>query len=84
MVFPALFETFAQRRGVGVLLIAPGITGPAWNGSWGFAVRPSILNLCVRAPELERMLVRAGIRIFKFWFSVTQDEQRRRFKSPRA
>lgn len=27
------------------------------------------------------MLVRSGIRLFKFWFSVTQDEQRRRFES---
>ncbi|HFB54682.1 MAG TPA: polyphosphate kinase 2, partial [Hellea balneolensis] len=26
-------------------------------------------------------LVRSGIRIYKFWFSVTQDEQLKRFKS---
>ena len=26
------------------------------------------------------MLVRAGIRLFKFWFSVSRKEQRRRFK----
>jgi len=33
-----------------------------------------------QTPEFERQLVRSGIRLFKFWFSVSQDEQRRRFK----
>ncbi len=32
-----------------------------------------------QAPELERMLVRSGIRLVKFWFSVSQLEQRTRF-----
>ena len=47
----------------------------------GFCDAPQYLEFMRQAPELERMLVRSGIRIFKFWFSVTQDEQRRRFKS---
>ena len=34
-----------------------------------------------QAPELERMLVRSGIRLFKYWFSVTREEQRRRFRA---
>ena len=33
-----------------------------------------------QAPEFERQLVRAGITVIKFWFSVSRDEQRRRFK----
>ena len=33
-----------------------------------------------QAPEFERQLVRSGVRLFKFWFSVSRDEQRRRFK----
>jgi polyphosphate kinase 2 (PPK2 family) len=32
-----------------------------------------------QCPEIERMLVRSGIRLFKYWFSVTREEQRRRF-----
>ncbi len=32
-------------------------------------------------PELERMLVRSGIQLYKYWFSVTLDEQRYRFDS---
>jgi polyphosphate kinase 2 (PPK2 family) len=34
-----------------------------------------------QAPEFERMLTRSGIRLFKYWFSVTRDEQKRRFLS---
>ena len=30
-------------------------------------------------PDLERMLVRSGIHLVKFWFSVSQSEQRTRF-----
>ena len=33
------------------------------------------------APEFERMLVESGTKIFKFYFSVSKDEQARRFKA---
>ncbi len=33
-----------------------------------------------QTPEFERQLVRSGVHLFKFWFSVSRDEQRRRFK----
>jgi polyphosphate kinase 2 (PPK2 family) len=33
-----------------------------------------------QAPEFERHLVRSGVHLFKFWFSVSRAEQRRRFK----
>ncbi len=45
----------------------------------GFCSANEYLEFMRQAPELERMLVRSGIRLFKYWFSVTQDEQRRRF-----
>jgi len=32
-------------------------------------------------PEFERMLVRSGIQIVKFWFSITDDEQEGRFRA---
>ena len=32
-------------------------------------------------PEFERMLVRSGIILIKYWFSVSEDEQERRFQS---
>ena len=31
-------------------------------------------------PEFERMLVRSGITLIKYWFSVSDEEQERRFK----
>ena len=33
-----------------------------------------------QTPEFERHLVRSGVHLFKFWFSVSREEQRRRFK----
>ena len=47
----------------------------------GFCEPWEYLEFMRQTPELERMLVRSGIRLFKYWFSVTQEEQRRRFKS---
>lgn len=32
-------------------------------------------------PEFERMLVRSGIQILKYWFSITDDEQEARFRA---
>ena len=45
----------------------------------GFCTTKEYLAFMRQAPEFERMLVRSDIRLFKFWFSVTQIEQRRRF-----
>ncbi|NLH81700.1 MAG: polyphosphate kinase 2 [Phyllobacteriaceae bacterium] len=47
----------------------------------GFCTPNEYLEFMRQAPEFERMLVRSGIRLYKYWFSVTRDEQRRRFKS---
>ena len=37
-----------------------------------------------QAPEFERNLVRSGIHLIKFWFSVSQEEQKRRFSERRV
>ena len=47
----------------------------------GFCSPSEYLEFMREVPELERMLVRSGIRLYKYWFSVTRDEQFRRFKS---
>jgi polyphosphate kinase 2 len=47
----------------------------------GFCTPSEYLEFMRQAPEVERMLVRSGIRLYKYWFSVTRDEQRARFKS---
>ena len=33
------------------------------------------LEFMRQTPEFERMLVRSGIQLYKYWFSVTQEEQ---------
>ena len=45
----------------------------------GFCEEAEYQEFMRQAPEFERQLVRSGVRVVKFWFSVTQEEQRRRF-----
>jgi polyphosphate kinase 2 len=45
----------------------------------GFVGPHDYLEFMRQAPDLERMLVRSGIRLIKLWFSVTRAEQRTRF-----
>ena len=47
----------------------------------GFCSPNDYLEFMRQCPEIERMFVRSGIRLFKYWFSVTRDEQLSRFKS---
>ncbi len=46
----------------------------------GFCSDDEYLEFMRQAPEFERNLVRSGIHLIKFWFSVSRKEQRRRFK----
>ena len=45
----------------------------------GFCTPHEYLEFMRQTPEFERMLVRSGIRFYKFWFSVSREEQLRRF-----
>lgn len=47
----------------------------------GFCSPNEYLEFMREVPELERMLARSGILLFKYWFSVSRKEQRRRFDS---
>ena len=47
----------------------------------GFCSSLEYLEFMRQAPDLERMLTRSGIRLFKYWFSVTREEQEKRFIS---
>jgi polyphosphate kinase 2 len=45
----------------------------------GFCTDEDYWEFMREAPEFERMLVRSGLHLTKFWFSVTRSEQRTRF-----
>ena len=47
----------------------------------GFCTPAEYLEFMRQCPDIEQMLTRSGIRLFKYWFSVTQEEQRRRFNA---
>jgi polyphosphate kinase len=45
----------------------------------GFCTQEEYEEFMREAPEFERMLIDSGLHLTKFWFSVTQSEQRTRF-----
>lgn len=47
----------------------------------GFCSPNEYLEFMRQAPEIERMIVRSGVRLYKYWFSVTREEQLRRFEA---
>ncbi len=47
----------------------------------GFCTEEEYREFMRACPEFERMLVRSGIILIKYWFSVSDEEQERRFQS---
>jgi polyphosphate kinase len=47
----------------------------------GFCTDAELEEFLRSCPEFERMLVRSGILLIKYWFSVSDDEQERRFQA---
>ena len=46
----------------------------------GFCTEDEYRDFLRSAPEFERMLIRSGIILIKYWFSVSDEEQERRFQ----
>ena len=46
----------------------------------GFCTEEEYVEFLRATPEFERMLVRSGIVLLKYWFSVSDEEQEKRFK----
>jgi polyphosphate kinase len=47
----------------------------------GFCTEQEYQEFMRSCPEFERMLVRSGITLIKYWFSVSDEEQERRFQA---
>jgi len=50
----------------------------------GFCSDPDVEEFFSVVPDLEMMLVRSGIKLVKYWFSISDEEQYRRFKARMA
>jgi polyphosphate kinase 2 len=46
----------------------------------GFCTESQYQEFMQSCPEFERMLIRSGIHLIKYWFSVSDEEQERRFQ----
>ncbi len=47
----------------------------------GFCTQQQYDHFMVQVPDFEHMLYEDGVIIIKFWFSITKEEQKKRFKS---
>jgi polyphosphate kinase 2 len=56
------------------------------NVEWvmGYCSEEEYQEFLRSCPEFERMLVRSGILVIKYWFSVSYEEQRKRFEARNA
>ena len=47
----------------------------------GFCTEKQYINFLQTCPEFERMIISSGIQLIKYWFSVSAEEQMKRFKA---
>ncbi len=50
----------------------------------GFCTEEQYQEFLRSCPQFERMLIRSGVGVIKYWFSVSDDEQERRFQARAA
>ena len=81
VVFPALRRRTCRPPARWCCSTGAGTTGPGVEHVMGFCTEEEYREFLRSCPEFERMLVRSGIILVKYWFSVSDDEQERRFQS---
>jgi polyphosphate kinase 2 len=77
------FQRYVQHlptRGEIVLLDRSWYNRAGVERVMGFCSQDEYFEFMRQTPEFERHLVRSGVHLIKFWFSVSRKEQRRRFK----
>ena len=50
----------------------------------GFCTQKQYVNFLQTCPEVERMVISSGTQLIKYWFSVSAEEQMKRFKARAA
>ncbi len=80
------FQRYAQHlpaAGEMVLLDRSWYNRAGVERVMGFCSDEEYREFLRSCPEFERMLVRSGIQLIKYWFSVSDEEQEKRFQSRR-
>jgi len=81
------FQRYAQHlptRGEIVLFDRSWYNRAGVERVMGFCSAEEYAEFMRQTPEFERALVRSGVQLIKFWFSVSRKEQRRRFREREA
>ena len=80
MVFPALCDQLPAAGEI-VLFDRSWYNRAGVERVMGFCTEDDVIEFFRSMPEFERMLVRSGIILIKYWFSITDEEQHLRFTS---
>ena len=80
VVLPAVRRRTSPRPARSSCSTGPGTTAPASSTSRGSAPAEEYPGSSTRCPIFERLLVEDGIILLKYWFSVSDEEQERRFR----
>jgi len=78
------FQRYVERlpsAGEIVLFDRSWYTRAGVEGVMGFATPEEVAEFMRACPEFERMLIRSGTILVKYWFSVSDAEQERRFQA---
>ena len=79
VVLPAIRGASCPRRARSSCSTAVGTTAPASSTCSGSARPAEYYRFLRQCPIFERLLVEDGIILIKYWFSVSDEEQERRF-----
>ena len=80
VVLPALRGAPGRPPGEMVLFDRSWYNRAGVERVMGFCTESEYRDFLRSCPEFERMLVRSGIVLIKYWFSVSDEEQERRFR----
>ena len=80
VVLPALRRRICRRPARSSCSTAAGTTAPASSGSWASAARRSTRSSSEPRRSSSACSSASGIILVKYWFSVSDDEQERRFQ----
>ena len=65
-------------------MTAVGIIEGGVEKVMGFCTQKQYVNFLQTCPEFERMVISSGTQLIKYWFSVSAEEQMKRFKARAA
>jgi polyphosphate kinase len=76
-----IMQEYVRAKGLKIVVIFEGRDAAGRGGVMGFCTEGEYEEFMRSCPEFEHMLTRSGIKLIKYWFSISDEEQERRFQA---